>query len=121
MEKIVSSGLKVDFYIHSYNFITKDSENILSNSKLENLLTLITELFVFSCMILEILAELLGGVKMAILTWTIVLMPIKQSASVMITLFAGMRYTILQFTGSMLLPDGHLVFSDTFYKRMKFE
>lgn len=44
MTKIVDSGLKVDFHIHSYYSRTKDSENILNHSKLEDIPTLISKL-----------------------------------------------------------------------------
>ena len=44
MTKIVDAGLKVDFHIHSYYSRTKDSENILNRSKLEDIPTLISKL-----------------------------------------------------------------------------
>ena len=45
------------------------------------------------------------------LTWTDQLMPIKQSAPVMLTLFGGMGYTILLFAGFLLLPGWRLGFA----------
>ena len=51
------------------------------------------------------------GVKMPVLTWTDQLMPIKQSAPVMLTLFGGMGYTILLFAGFLLLPGWRLGFA----------
>ena len=51
------------------------------------------------------------GVKMPTLTWTNELMPIKQSAPVVITLFGGMGYTFLLFAGFLLLPGWKLGFT----------
>ena len=44
------------------------------------------------------------GVIKPVLTWTNELTPIKQSASVMVTMFGGFGYTALLFIGYMLLP-----------------
>jgi len=57
------------------------------------------------------LAGLTLGVKMPVLTWTDQLMPIKQSAPVMLTLFGGMGYTVLLFAGFLLLPGWRLGFA----------
>ena len=51
------------------------------------------------------------GVKMPNLHWTNELMPVKQGAPVMLTLFGGMGYTIALFAGFMLLPGWMLGFS----------
>ena len=48
---------------------------------------------------------------MPVLTWTDQLMPIKQSAPVMLTLFGGMGYTVLLFAGFLLLPGWRLGFA----------
>ena len=61
--------------------------------------------------LLGALAGLTLGVKMPVLTWTDQLMPIKQSAPVMLTLFGGMGYTILLFAGFLLLPGWRLGFA----------
>ena len=42
--------------------------------------------------------------------WTNEIMPIKQGAPVMITLFCGFGYTVLLFVGFMLLPGWMLGF-----------
>ena len=60
--------------------------------------------FAASYALLGALTGLTLGVKMPVLTWTDQLMPIKQSAPVMLTLFGGMGYTILLFAGFLLLP-----------------
>lgn len=44
------------------------------------------------------------GVIKPVLTWTNELTPIKQSASVVITMFGGFGYTVLLFIGYMMLP-----------------
>lgn len=44
------------------------------------------------------------GVIKPVLTWTNELTPIKQSASVMITMFGGFGYTALLFIGYMVFP-----------------
>ena len=44
------------------------------------------------------------GVIKPVLTWTNELTPIKQSASVMVTMFGGFGYTALLFIGYMVLP-----------------
>ena len=44
------------------------------------------------------------GVIKPVLTWANELTPIKQSASVMITMFGGLGYTALLFIGYMMLP-----------------
>lgn len=43
------------------------------------------------------------GVSKPVLTWTNELTPIKQSASVMVTMFGGFGYTVLLFVGYMML------------------
>ena len=67
--------------------------------------------FAASYALLGTLAGLTLGVKMPVLTWTDQLMPIKQSAPVMLTLFGGMGYTILLFAGFLLLPGWRLGFA----------
>ena len=67
--------------------------------------------FAASYALLGALAGLTLGVKMPVLTWTDQLMPIKQSAPVMLTLFGGMGYTILLFAGFLLLPGWRLGFA----------
>ena len=44
------------------------------------------------------------AVMKPVLTWTNELTPIKQSASVMVTMFGGFGYTALLFIGYMLFP-----------------
>ena len=56
------------------------------------------------------LTGLLLGIKMPVLTWTNEIMPIKQGAPVMITLFGGFIYMALLFAGFMLLPGWMLGF-----------
>lgn len=66
----------------------------------------------FLMMILQVLSYvfvmavfgLFMGVIKPVLTWTNELTPIKQSASVMITMFGGFGYTVLLFIGYMMLP-----------------
>ena len=66
----------------------------------------------FVIMILQVLSYvfvmavfgLFMGVIKPVLTWTNELTPIKQSASVMITMFGGFGYTALLFIGYMVLP-----------------
>ena len=66
----------------------------------------------FVIMILQVLSfmfvmavfGLFMGVTKPVLTWTNELTPIKQSASVMITMFGGFGYTALLFIGYMVLP-----------------
>lgn len=66
----------------------------------------------FMIMILQVLSYvfvmavfgLFMGVMKPVLTWTNELTPIKQSASVMITMFGGFGYTVLLFVGYMVLP-----------------
>lgn len=66
----------------------------------------------FVMMILQVLSfvfvmavfGLFMGVIKPVLTWTNELAPIKQSASVMITMFGGFGYTALLFIGYMMLP-----------------
>ena len=67
-------------------------------------------LFAVSYVWLMTLTGLLLGVKMPVLTWTNEIMPIKQGASVMITLFGGFIYMALMFAGFMLLPGWMLGF-----------
>ena len=67
--------------------------------------------FAASYALLGALAGLTLGVKMPVLTWTDQLMPIKQSAPVMLTLFGGMGYTVLLFAGFLLLPGWRLGFA----------
>ena len=68
-------------------------------------------LFAASYALLAVLSGLTLGVKMPTLTWTDELMPIKQSAPVMLTLFGGMGYTVLLFAGFLLLPGWALGFT----------
>lgn len=67
-------------------------------------------LFAASYVWLMTLIGLLLGVKMPVLTWTNEIMPIKQGAPVMITLFGGFIYMALLFAGFMLLPGWMLGF-----------
>ena len=67
-------------------------------------------LFVTSYVWLMALTGLLLGIKMPVLTWTNEIMPIKQGAPVMITLFGGFVYMGLLFAGFMLLPGWILGF-----------
>ena len=61
-------------------------------------------LFTGSYVLLMALVGLFLGVKMPTLTWTNEIMPIKQGAPVVITLFGGFGYMVLLFVGFMLLP-----------------
>ena len=72
---------------------------------------LLTVLFGLSYTLLMALLGLFLGVKMPNLHWTNELMPVKQGAPVMLTLFGGMGYTIALFAGFMLLPGWMLGFS----------
>ena len=56
------------------------------------------------------LVGLFLGVKTPTLTWTNEIMPIKQGAPVVITLFGGFGYMVLLFVGFMLLPGWMLGF-----------
>ena len=71
---------------------------------------LVIVLFAASYTLLSALSGLALGVKMPTLTWTNELMPIKQSAPVVITLFGGIGYTVLLFAGFLLLPGWMLGF-----------
>lgn len=71
---------------------------------------LITVLFTVSYSFLTALSGLLLGVKMPMLTWTNEVMPVKQGAPVMITLFGSIGYTVLLFLGFILLPGWTLGF-----------
>ena len=68
-------------------------------------------LFAVSYTLLSALSGFMLGVKMPTLTWTNELMPIKQSAPVVIILFGGMGYTVLLFAGFLLLPGWMLGFT----------
>ena len=72
---------------------------------------LVIVLFAVSYTLLAALFGLTLGVKMPTLTWTNEIMPIKQSAPVMLTLFGGMGYTVLLFAGFLLLPGWMLGFA----------
>ena len=67
-------------------------------------------LFAASYVWLMALTGLVLGIKMPVLTWTNEIMPIKQGAPVMITLFGGFVYMALLFAGFMLLPGWILGF-----------
>ena len=67
-------------------------------------------LFTGSYVLLMALVGLFLGVKMPTLTWTNEIMPIKQGAPVVITLFGGFGYMVLLFVGFMLLPGWMLGF-----------
>ena len=67
-------------------------------------------LFVASYVWLMALIGLLLGIKMPVLTWTNEIMPIKQGAPVMITLFGGFVYMALLCAGFILLPGWILGF-----------
>ena len=67
-------------------------------------------LFAGSYTLLMALVGLFFGVKMPTLTWTSEIMPIKQGAPVVITLFCGFGYMVLLFVGFMLLPGWMLGF-----------
>ena len=71
---------------------------------------LIIFLFAASYVWLMALTGLVLGIKMPVLTWTNEIMPIKQGAPVMITLFGGFVYMALLFAGFMLLPGWILGF-----------
>ncbi len=71
---------------------------------------LVIALFAVSYTLLTALSGLMFGVKMPTLTWTNELMPIKQSAPVMLILFGGIGYTVLLFAGFLLLPGWMLGF-----------
>lgn len=71
---------------------------------------LIIFLFAASYVWLMALIGLLLGIKMPVLTWTNEIMPIKQGAPVMITLFSGFVYMALLFAGFILLPGWILGF-----------
>ena len=72
---------------------------------------LVIVFFAVSYTLLSSLSGLTLGVKMPTLTWTNELMPIKQSAPVVITLFGGIGYTFLLFAGFLLLPGWMLGFT----------
>ena len=67
-------------------------------------------LFAGSYALLMALVGLSLGVKMPTLTWTNEIVPIKQGAPVMITLFGGFGYMVLLLVGFMLLPGWVLGF-----------
>ena len=67
-------------------------------------------LFTGSYALLMALFGLFLGVKMPTLTWTNEIVPIKQGAPVIITLFGGFGYMLLLFAGFMLLPGWILGF-----------
>ena len=69
-------------------------------------------LFAGSYVLLMALVGLFLGVKMPTLTWTNEIMPIKQGAPVVITLFGGFGYMVLLFVGFMLLPGWMLGFCE---------
>ena len=60
-------------------------------------------LFAGSYTLLMALIDLFFGIKMPTLTWTGEIMPIKQGAPTMITLFGGFGYIVLLFVEFMLL------------------
>lgn len=65
---------------------------------------LVIVFFALSYTLLAALSGLTLGIKMPTLLWTNEIMPIKQSAPVMLTLFGGIGYTVLLFAGFLLLP-----------------
>lgn len=67
-------------------------------------------LFECSYVLFMALLGLFLGIKMPILTWTNEIMVIKQSASVVITLFGGFGYIALLFIGYILMPGWTLGF-----------
>ena len=67
-------------------------------------------LFAGSYVLLMALVGLTLGVKMPTLTWTNEIMPIKQGAPVVLTLFGGFGYMVQLFVGYMLLPGWMLGF-----------
>ena len=67
-------------------------------------------LFAGSYVLFMALAGMFLGVRMPTLTWTNEIMPIKQGAPVIITLFGSFGYMILLFIGFMLLPGWTLGF-----------
>ena len=67
-------------------------------------------LFGGSYILLMALIGLFLGVKMATLTWTNEIMPIKQGGAVIITLLCGFVYMVLLFVGFMLMPGWKLGF-----------
>lgn len=64
---------------------------------------LILALQVISYVFLIAVFGMFLGIKKPIFTWTNEIVPIKQSASVMITMFGGIGYTILLFIGYIVL------------------
>ena len=76
----------------------------------KNKAVLMIFLFAASYVWLMALTGLALGIKMPVLTWTNEIMPIKQGASVIITLFGGFVYMALLFAGFMLLPGWILGF-----------
>ena len=72
---------------------------------------LLTLLFALSYTLFMALLGLFLGVKMPNLCWTNELMPIKQGAPVMISLFVGLGYAVVLFAGFVLLPGWMLGFS----------
>ena len=64
---------------------------------------LILTLQVMSYVFLIAVFGMFLGIKKPIFTWTNEIVPIKQSASVMITMFGGIGYTILLFIGYIVL------------------
>ena len=77
---------------------------------LRSLQLLMILLFSGTYALLLALVGLFLGVKMPTLTWTNEIVPIKQGAPVMITLFGGFGYMILLFVGFMVLPGWTLGF-----------
>ena len=71
---------------------------------------LMAALLALSYVLMKALFDLFLGVKNPIMTWTNEILPIKQSASVMIALFGGMGYTLVLFALFMLLPGWVLGF-----------
>ena len=67
-------------------------------------------LLALSYVLMMALFDLFLGVRNPITTWTNEILPIKQSAPVMIALFGGMGYTLVLFAGFMLLPGWTLGF-----------
>ena len=65
---------------------------------------LMAALLALSYVLMMALFGLFLGVRKPIMTWTNEILPIKQSAAVVLAAFGGMGYTLVLFAGFMLLP-----------------
>ena len=71
---------------------------------------LMAALLALSYVLMMALFGLTLGVKKPIMTWTNEILPVKQSAAVLLAAFGGMGYTLVLFVGFMLLPGWVLGF-----------